>query len=67
MAMETNTKETAMKNKKKGKGFLAAILESMTKSGGCCGSGENCCGPSQSDSGKEKDGKKDDRTGSCCG
>jgi len=65
--MEMNEKETAMKNRKKGKGFLAAIWESMTKTGGCCGSGESCGGPSQSDSGKEKDGKKNDSTGSCCG
>jgi len=57
MAMEVNEKETATKNQKKRKGFMAAILESMTKTGGCCGSGENCCGPSQSDNGKEKDGK----------
>jgi len=55
--MEVNEKETATKNQKKRKGFMAAILESMTKTGGCCGSGENCCGPSQSDNGKEKDGK----------
>jgi hypothetical protein len=57
MEMEMNAQEAAMKNRKKGKGFLAAILESMTKTGGCCGSGENCCGPSQSDNGKEKNGK----------
>jgi hypothetical protein len=55
--METNAKKTTEQNRKKGKGFLAAIWESMTKTGGCCGSGEDCCGPAQSDSGKEKDGK----------
>lgn len=54
--MGTNDKDTT-KKQKKGKGFLAAILESMIKTGGCCGSGGNCCSPSQSDSGKEKDGK----------
>jgi hypothetical protein len=32
--------------KKTKKGILAAIWESMTKTGGCCGSGEGCCGPS---------------------
>lgn len=55
--MEVNEKETTEQNRKKRKGFLAAIWESMTKTGGCCGSGENCCGQSQSDNGKEKDGK----------
>ena len=30
--------------KKKKKGLLATIWESMTKTGGCCGSGESCCG-----------------------
>ena len=37
-----------METKKK-KGLLATIWESMTKTGGCCGSGESCCGPSDSD------------------
>lgn len=55
--MEMNTKGMTTKDKKKGKGFLAAILESMTKTGGCCGSGEGCCGPSQPDNGKEKEGE----------
>jgi hypothetical protein len=41
-------------NEKQKKGFLAAIWESMTKTGGCCGSGENCCGSSQPNDGKEK-------------
>jgi len=35
-----------MKTEKKKKGLLATIWESMTKTGGCCGSGEDCCGPS---------------------
>lgn len=35
-----------MENKKKKKGILATIWESMTKTGGCCGPGESCCGPS---------------------
>ncbi len=30
---------------KKKKGFWAMIWESLTKTGGCCGSGESCCGP----------------------
>ena len=36
--------------KKKGKGLLSAIWESMTKTGGCCGPGETCGGPPASDS-----------------
>ncbi len=31
--------------KKKKKGFFAAIKESMSKTGGCCGPGETCGGP----------------------
>ena len=31
----------------KKKGILAAIWESMTKTGGCCGSGGDCCGPAK--------------------
>ncbi len=42
-----------MKNeKKKKKGFFSMIWESMTKTGGCCGSGETCCGPAKKDSNK---------------
>lgn len=41
-----------MQNEKKKKGFLKMIRESMTKTGGCCGPGETCGGPS----------KKDDKT-----
>lgn len=44
-----------MAEEKKKKGFLEAIKESMTKSGGCCGGGETCgCGPAP----EEKDKKK---------
>ncbi len=44
-------------NEKK-KGLLAAIWESMTKTGGCCGSGKDCgCSP-QTDKDKAKDEKK---------
>jgi len=46
--------ETKAKDEKQKKGFLAAIWESMTKTGGCCGSGGNCCGPSDSNDGDEK-------------
>ncbi len=34
-----------VKTENKKKGLLATIWESMTKTGGCCGSGETCCGP----------------------
>ena len=46
--------ETKVKDQKQKKGFLAAIWESMTKTGGCCGSGKNCCGSSQPDNGQKK-------------
>ena len=38
--------------KKKKKGFFSMIWESMTKTGGCCGSGETCCGPGKADDSK---------------
>lgn len=38
-----------MDKDKKEKGFWATIWESMTKTGGCCGGGEDCCGPSNED------------------
>ena len=53
--METNVKEPKQK-----KGFWAAIWESMTKTGGCCGS-------SRPDNGKEKNTTKQDAPASCCG
>ena len=37
----------ASEQQKKKKGILAAIWESMTKTGGCCGSGGDCCGPAK--------------------
>ena len=58
--------ETNKKDQKQKKGFLAAIWESMTKTGGCCGSGENCCGSSQPNNGNEKTEKKNDTSDSCC-
>ena len=39
-------KSDQQKTEKK-KGFLATIWESMTKTGGCCGSGGDCCGPAE--------------------
>ena len=45
-------------NKKKKSGILAAIWESMTKTGGCCGSGESCGCNSKPDDEKNKTEKK---------
>jgi hypothetical protein len=58
--METNIKEQKQK-----KGFWAVLWEAMTKTGGCCGGGENCCGPSQPDNGnaKIKESHNDLKTG----
>ncbi len=47
-------------DQKQKKGFLTAIWESMTKTGGCCGSGENCCGSSRPHNGNEKAKEKHD-------
>jgi hypothetical protein len=41
-----------METEKKKKGLLATIWESMTKTGGCCGGGESCCGPSKEENKK---------------
>jgi hypothetical protein len=38
-----------METEKKRKGLLATIWESMTKTGGCCGPGQTCCGPPTED------------------
>ena len=46
--------ETNKNDQKQKKGLLAAIWESMTKTGCCCGSGGNCCGSSQPDKGNQK-------------
>lgn len=54
--------EVRANNEKKKKGLLATIWESMTKTGGCCGSGGNCCGPADPTHTDKKAGeKKDDR------
>jgi len=45
---------TTPNDKKPKKGFLGAIWESMTKTGGCCGSGGNCCGPANPTSSDKK-------------
>ena len=44
-----------MNTEKKKKGLLATIWESMTKTGGCCGPGESCGGPSAEDDKKNDD------------
>jgi hypothetical protein len=49
--------EAKTENVKK-KGILAAIWESMTKTGGCCGSGGNCCGPAQPEPARKQSGKE---------
>ncbi len=55
--------ETKPNDKKQKKGLLGAIWESMTRTGGCCGSGGNCCGPSDpNNGGKKAKEKKDDRS-----
>ena len=48
-----------MKEEPKKKGFLAAIWESMTKTGGCCGGGGDCCGAPSTAGGKEQPSQKD--------
>jgi len=47
-----------METEKKKKGLLAIIWESMTKTGGCCGPGENCCGPASEDDKKTIENKR---------
>ncbi len=61
--------EVKAHDEKRKKGLLAAIWESMTKTGGCCGSGESCCGPADPTRTDEKAGeKKEDRgAGECHG
>lgn len=46
--------QDSKKDKKTNKGILGAIWESMTKTGGCCCSSGNCCGPARSNAGKQK-------------
>jgi hypothetical protein len=46
-----------MKTERKKKGLLATIWESMTKTGGCCGPGEDCCGPAKESDKKAKEQK----------
>ncbi len=46
----------------KEKGVLAAIWESMTKTGGCCGSGEDCGCNSSPDKDKAKNEKKNENS-----
>ena len=52
-----------METKKKKKGLLAIIWESMTKTGGCCGPGETCCGSANKND--EKTVEKKDAEESC--
>ncbi len=51
-----------VQDEKKKKGFFKMIRESMTKTGGCCGPGETCGGPSkEDDKAKEKGSDKTDK------
>ena len=55
--METTKKD----NSEKKKGFFAALLESMVKTGGCCGSGESCgCKPTPTKN-QQDENQKDDQ------
>ncbi len=49
--------ETTAKRKTKKKGLFAAIWESMTRTGGCCG-GDCCGGSKDTTSMKDKSGQK---------
>ena len=51
--------ETKPNDKKQKKGLLGAIWESMTKTGGCCGSGGNCCGPCRSEQRRQESQRKE--------
>lgn len=52
-----------MKEEEKKKGLFAFIKESMTKTGGCCGAGSSCCGPSAEKSAPEKSKKTEPSKG----
>jgi hypothetical protein len=51
-----------METKNKKKGFWAAIWESMNKTGGCCGSGESCCGPAKEEDKKTTEKKAQEKS-----
>ncbi len=51
-----------METEKKKKGLLATIWESMTKTGGCCGSGESCCGPAKKEDQKTTEKKAQEKS-----
>jgi hypothetical protein len=48
--------------KKKKKGLFSAIRESLNKTGGCCGPGETCGGPSKEDDKTTAKEKGSDKT-----
>jgi len=60
--METHNENHGCKKKKKG--ILASIWESMTKTGGCCGSGESCGSEPTSDKNKPDKNKTPKQDGS---
>ena len=51
-----------MKTEGKKKRLLATIWESMTKTGGCCGPGEDCCGPTKDSDKKAHEEKTADKS-----
>lgn len=53
--------EIIKKDASEKKGFFAALLESMVKTGGCCGNGENCGGKSASAENKQNNKQKDEQ------
>lgn len=53
-----------METEKKKKSMWETIWESMTKTGGCCGSGESCCGPSQKEDKKAVEKKAEEESDS---
>lgn len=49
--------------KKKKRGFLSAIRDSMNKTGGCCGTGETCgCSAPATELEKKSKGKEKDNS-----
>ncbi len=47
--------------KKKKKGLFSMIRDSLSKTGGCCGPGETCCGPAKKDDKTDSKGKESEK------
>lgn len=56
MNINDNNNKDKQTGSKENKGFFALLWESLTKTGGCCGNGEDCC----STGAKKDDNKKDE-------